>query len=71
MDIDRTVLDDWESLLYLVCWLGTYGINKSNQRDDSDADIPIKRWRDGSSIKIALDKRNNLSSAEAFEEQIA
>ncbi|KAJ2811041.1 NADPH-adrenodoxin reductase, partial [Coemansia furcata] len=23
----RTRLDDWESILYLVCWLGTFGIN--------------------------------------------
>ncbi|KAJ2832801.1 NADPH-adrenodoxin reductase [Coemansia furcata] len=32
----RTRLDDWESILYLVCWLGTFGINPAEQMGDSD-----------------------------------
>ncbi|KAJ1964557.1 hypothetical protein H4R35_007137, partial [Dimargaris xerosporica] len=27
-DTDRTALDDWESLLYVACWLGTYGLDE-------------------------------------------
>ncbi|KAI8318473.1 hypothetical protein GQ54DRAFT_306984 [Martensiomyces pterosporus] len=29
---ERTELDDWESLLYLVCWLATFGINKEDRK---------------------------------------
>ncbi|KAJ1718240.1 hypothetical protein LPJ61_006740, partial [Coemansia biformis] len=25
--VERTSLDDWESLIYILCWLGTIGIN--------------------------------------------
>ncbi|KAJ2062065.1 hypothetical protein GGH13_006505 [Coemansia sp. S155-1] len=25
----HTFLDDWESILYLVCWLGTFGVNQA------------------------------------------
>ncbi|KAI8318785.1 hypothetical protein GQ54DRAFT_299889 [Martensiomyces pterosporus] len=28
---EHTELDDWESLLYLVCWLATLGINKEDR----------------------------------------
>ncbi|KAJ2243119.1 hypothetical protein GGI13_006713, partial [Coemansia sp. RSA 455] len=28
-----TRLDDWESILYLVCWLGTFGINPTQRRE--------------------------------------
>ncbi|KAJ1972876.1 hypothetical protein H4R35_004434, partial [Dimargaris xerosporica] len=27
-DTKRTALDDWESLLYVACWLGTYGLDE-------------------------------------------
>ncbi|KAJ1850974.1 hypothetical protein LPJ76_006278, partial [Coemansia sp. RSA 638] len=30
-DVERTVLDDWESLIYILCWLGTVGINQTDQ----------------------------------------
>ncbi|KAJ2812059.1 hypothetical protein H4S07_001658 [Coemansia furcata] len=29
----RTRLDDWESILYLICWLGTFGINATQRRE--------------------------------------
>ncbi|KAJ2037796.1 hypothetical protein IW146_007305 [Coemansia sp. RSA 922] len=28
-----TRLDDWESILYLLCWLGTFGINPTQRRE--------------------------------------
>ncbi|KAJ2513658.1 hypothetical protein GGI11_000317 [Coemansia sp. RSA 2049] len=31
----RTALDNWELLLYLICWLATFSIN-SDDRDDMD-----------------------------------
>ncbi|KAJ2820786.1 hypothetical protein FBU31_005112, partial [Coemansia sp. 'formosensis'] len=29
----RTRLDDWESILYLICWLGIFGINATQRRE--------------------------------------
>ncbi|KAJ1839993.1 hypothetical protein LPJ70_004838, partial [Coemansia sp. RSA 2708] len=29
--VKRTALDDWESLIYILCWLGTIGINREDQ----------------------------------------
>ncbi|KAJ1673638.1 hypothetical protein EV182_004846 [Spiromyces aspiralis] len=75
--VKRTALDDWESLLYVVCWLGTYGINEHTRRkkdgggDDSELkDLDIRRWRYGSFAKIASDKRSHLESGVAFRNNI-
>ncbi|KAJ1884468.1 hypothetical protein LPJ81_007086, partial [Coemansia sp. IMI 209127] len=70
MDIERTVLDDWESLLYIVCWVGTYGINEHNPGVSRSADIPIKKWCGNSSSGIGREKRNNLASVVTFRKQI-
>ncbi|KAJ1677676.1 hypothetical protein EV182_005664, partial [Spiromyces aspiralis] len=70
---NRTALDDWESLLYVICWLGTYGINEQTQRRETDSELEhltIRRWRYGSFAKIASDKRSHLNSEEAFETNI-
>ncbi|KAJ2355189.1 hypothetical protein GGF43_002834, partial [Coemansia sp. RSA 2618] len=32
LDTPRTELDDWESLLYVVCWLATVGINSKDRQ---------------------------------------
>ncbi|KAJ2831731.1 hypothetical protein FBU31_002220 [Coemansia sp. 'formosensis'] len=29
----RTHLDDWESILYIICWLGIFGINAAQRRE--------------------------------------
>ncbi|KAJ2719781.1 hypothetical protein GGI07_005006 [Coemansia sp. Benny D115] len=29
-----TVLDDWESTLYMLCWLATFGVNTEDQKKD-------------------------------------
>ncbi|KAJ1798491.1 hypothetical protein LPJ59_002467, partial [Coemansia sp. RSA 2399] len=70
MDIERTVLDDWESLLYIVCWVGTYGINEHNPGVSRSADIPIKKWRGNSSSGIGREKRSSLASEDTFREHI-
>ncbi|KAJ2255355.1 hypothetical protein GGI13_001662 [Coemansia sp. RSA 455] len=46
-NVTRTVLDDYESLLYLVCWLATLGIGSSqHHREGKDLEkLPIARWR--------------------------
>ncbi|KAJ2711137.1 hypothetical protein H4R23_006438 [Coemansia sp. Cherry 401B] len=35
--VKRTALDDWESLIYILCWLGTIGINREDQEKFSNA----------------------------------
>ncbi|KAJ1677479.1 hypothetical protein EV182_006087, partial [Spiromyces aspiralis] len=74
---ERTALDDWESLLYVICWLGTYGINEHTRRkedggsDDSKLkELFIRRWRYGSFANIASDKRSHLDTHQAFEANI-
>ncbi|KAJ2752365.1 hypothetical protein GGI19_003881 [Coemansia pectinata] len=65
----RTRLDDWESILYLVCWLGTFGIN-STQRREYAADyaaglqlpLPILDWSRGSAMDIAERKRQHMDN---------
>ncbi|KAJ2676274.1 hypothetical protein GGI25_003661, partial [Coemansia spiralis] len=66
MDIQRTVLDDWESLLYLVCWLATFGIKSDNDREDESVRLPISSWSSDSPSITAQAKRNHLASAESF-----
>ncbi|KAJ1834488.1 hypothetical protein LPJ63_001901 [Coemansia sp. RSA 2711] len=31
LPIPRTQLDDWESVIYLICWLGVFGINDESR----------------------------------------
>ncbi|KAJ2806126.1 hypothetical protein H4R20_001808 [Coemansia guatemalensis] len=45
-DTPRTALDDWESLLYIICWLASSGICSEDRVDTQDfARKPIHRWR--------------------------
>ncbi|KAJ2252240.1 hypothetical protein GGI13_003398 [Coemansia sp. RSA 455] len=46
-NVKRTVLDDYESLLYLVCWSATLGIGISqHHREGKDFEkLPIARWQ--------------------------
>ncbi|KAJ2499342.1 hypothetical protein GGI11_007970, partial [Coemansia sp. RSA 2049] len=44
-----TGLDDWESALYLMCWIGTYGFNKQQAPDPAVLDeLIIRTWCEGS-----------------------
>ncbi|KAJ2085078.1 hypothetical protein IW138_006495 [Coemansia sp. RSA 986] len=48
----RTELDDWESIIYVLCWLGTFGVNtddeEEHKRPDNDFDsLNIEKWRIG------------------------
>ncbi|KAJ1847766.1 hypothetical protein LPJ73_004165, partial [Coemansia sp. RSA 2703] len=67
LDCERTALDDWESLLYIVCWLATIGIN-SKDRDTVDLTRhrPIFQWNDGLSESIADCKRTHMHSDDNF-----
>ncbi|KAJ2058672.1 hypothetical protein GGI17_004899 [Coemansia sp. S146] len=77
----RTLLDDCESLLYLVCWLGTFGVNQA-QRTAYAAEyttrctprykprLPILRWNQESADDIAEHKRSHMASIDSFDEDI-
>ncbi|KAJ1781708.1 hypothetical protein LPJ59_006986 [Coemansia sp. RSA 2399] len=62
------MLDDWESLLYLVCWYGTFGIN--NNCTDQKCCHDINEWCAGSDNKIADQKRLDLSTVDNFGNRI-
>ncbi|KAJ1867472.1 hypothetical protein LPJ55_005951, partial [Coemansia sp. RSA 990] len=68
LDMDRTALDDWESLLYVVCWVATYGVVSEDRRDPND-DIAIKLWN-ADEAKAARAKRGHMDSSRNFEDDI-
>ncbi|KAJ1670431.1 hypothetical protein GGF38_001531, partial [Coemansia sp. RSA 25] len=65
----RTRLDDWESLLYLVICLGTYGINDNERRAFfavRRARLPIMAWNSSDTVTVAHLKRGIMGSTHAF-----
>ncbi|KAJ2604678.1 hypothetical protein H4R99_001643 [Coemansia sp. RSA 1722] len=74
--IDRTVLDDWESIIYVLCWMGTIGINEKDQelckamRAVDKTTVHIYKWREGSNIEIAEAKRNDMDLFKYFYDRI-
>ncbi|KAI9472959.1 hypothetical protein BX667DRAFT_507988 [Coemansia mojavensis] len=68
LDMDHTALDDWESLLYVVCWVATYGVVSEDRRDPND-DIAIKLWN-ADQAKAAEAKRGHMDSSRSFEGDI-
>ncbi|KAJ1674341.1 hypothetical protein EV182_003481, partial [Spiromyces aspiralis] len=71
--VKRTALDDWESLLYMICWLSTYGINEHTRRKEANSKLKklkIRGWHYGAFDEIASDKRNHLNTRQAFETNI-
>ncbi|KAJ1979826.1 hypothetical protein H4R35_001365 [Dimargaris xerosporica] len=46
-DTERTPLDGWESLLYVVCWLGTYGLDEKARVGATQSELQeleIQQW---------------------------
>ncbi|KAJ2308333.1 hypothetical protein IWW55_000495, partial [Coemansia sp. RSA 2706] len=69
--VKRTALDDWESLIYILCWLGTIGINRDDQTNVKiRSDLTICHWRDGSATNIAKAKRRTLQHSDLFGNEI-
>ncbi|KAI7824482.1 hypothetical protein BX661DRAFT_185387 [Kickxella alabastrina] len=69
----RTELDDWEALIYVLVWLGTFGLNGMSKYDsDTDehrriAGAKINYWVDSTTLKdIARYKRDNLDNSSSF-----
>ncbi|KAJ2472256.1 hypothetical protein IWW56_006184, partial [Coemansia sp. RSA 2131] len=70
-DVERTVLDDWESLIYILCWLGTVGINQTDQGPNVTVrDLPIGKWRNGTATDVASSKRLHMYSGSMFVDYI-
>ncbi|KAJ2457881.1 hypothetical protein GGF42_002413 [Coemansia sp. RSA 2424] len=74
----RTRLDDWESLLYLVICLGTYGINDNERRAFFAAffavkwapRLPVMRWNSSDTEAVEDSKRYNMNCEDIFNARI-
>ncbi|KAJ2402815.1 hypothetical protein GGI23_000433 [Coemansia sp. RSA 2559] len=63
----RTALDDWESVIYMLCWFGVSGLNKYTRTENRAANHPqIDRWLRGDMASRAKAKRTQLDSANDF-----
>ncbi|KAJ1809185.1 hypothetical protein LPJ75_004436, partial [Coemansia sp. RSA 2598] len=66
-DNERTALDDWESLIYLLCWIGTFGLRSDHANNQETQDnLRIGRWTNGNLDSIADAKRSDLDSDGQF-----
>ncbi|KAJ2401822.1 hypothetical protein GGI23_001142, partial [Coemansia sp. RSA 2559] len=66
-------LDDWESMLYILCWAGTFGWSTKTSPPDKATGKPLSRridgWLNGTSlVNVAKAKRTDLNSADNFRE---
>ncbi|KAJ2853871.1 hypothetical protein GGI22_004701, partial [Coemansia erecta] len=66
-------LDDWESMLYILCWAGTFGWSTNTSPPDKATGKPLSRridgWLNGTSlVNVAKAKRADLNSADNFRE---
>ncbi|KAJ2727859.1 hypothetical protein IW152_006109 [Coemansia sp. BCRC 34962] len=70
-DVERTSLDDWESMLCLICLYATLGTVSGKRRTYEDlTGFPITSWR-GDTLRGVLDaKRLHLSGSTIFMEEI-
>ncbi|KAJ2748692.1 hypothetical protein GGI19_006005 [Coemansia pectinata] len=72
-NVKRTSLDDWESVLYLLCWYATIGFGTGEDRSEVQArlkGLDIARWRNGTLITITNAKRAHLRNLDNFETDI-
>ncbi|KAJ2752149.1 hypothetical protein H4S06_003989 [Coemansia sp. BCRC 34490] len=66
-DVKRTQLDDWESLIYVLCWLGTTGINLNDEKQFYPNDqLPISDWQGSDPKRVARAKRHHLQTWSGF-----
>ncbi|KAJ2415616.1 hypothetical protein GGI10_001581 [Coemansia sp. RSA 2530] len=67
----RSPLEDAESLFYLACILGTFGINREQRAEFvADPDMPILDWSKGTAAKIADTRRLHLSTEGIFVKRV-
>ncbi|KAJ2041664.1 hypothetical protein H4S03_000199 [Coemansia sp. S3946] len=68
--VPRTSLDDWESVLYLLCWYTTIGCGTGIDSSVVQVclkDLPIAWWRNGMLDTTVNTKRSNLLKEDSFE----
>ncbi|KAJ1764806.1 hypothetical protein LPJ74_006567, partial [Coemansia sp. RSA 1843] len=69
--VPHTALDDWESLLYILCHYATIGLKSIGQRSDAEMKrLPINRWNIGSAGDVARAKMLHLSTEALFDDDI-
>ncbi|KAJ2098384.1 hypothetical protein IW146_009984, partial [Coemansia sp. RSA 922] len=65
--VEHTSLDDWESMLCVICWFATLGTISSKRRGDEElAELPIAEWRQESTAKMLTAKRYAFKDSESF-----
>ncbi|KAJ2774362.1 hypothetical protein IWQ56_000610 [Coemansia nantahalensis] len=65
--VKLTALDDWESCVYLLCWLGASGVNDRDQKCYKNNPMRrILQWRSGGKGDIAEVKRMHMGSTPYF-----
>ncbi|ORX69544.1 hypothetical protein DL89DRAFT_162648 [Linderina pennispora] len=70
-DVEQTELDDWESLLYLLCLCATVGIGENCERSPEDIEMLVtKNWCTGRAQSIGLLKTGILASLPGFERHV-
>ncbi|KAJ2872008.1 hypothetical protein GGH93_004364 [Coemansia aciculifera] len=71
--VKRTILDDYESMLYLVCWSATLGIGSSQRHRKSKnlEKLPIARWRKVPIEAIVEAKRDHFGTEKSLKTKIA
>ncbi|KAJ2806096.1 hypothetical protein H4R20_001818 [Coemansia guatemalensis] len=76
-NVERSELDDWESALYIVCWLGVHGVSEEdrNARAERIKDQPrelcaVEKWGLGSFEDVAVLKERDMASEITFEKSI-
>ncbi|KAJ2505151.1 hypothetical protein IWW47_002178, partial [Coemansia sp. RSA 2052] len=73
-DLPRTILDAFESLLYVICYLGTCGVTQAERAAFDEArllDLPIKLWSAGTTNDMGCAKRFYTGSLSTFANSIA
>ncbi|KAJ1913641.1 hypothetical protein LPJ71_002477 [Coemansia sp. S17] len=67
-------LDDWECVLYIICVLGTFGINQEERARYPMGEPgypPIKAWNSSNAFVASETKRSHMNSARRFYTNVA
>ncbi|KAJ2808818.1 hypothetical protein H4R20_000599 [Coemansia guatemalensis] len=62
--VPQTALDDWESVIYILCWYGVFGLNSKTAPDNPVSHPEIHRWIEGDVDQMAMAKRDHLHNSE-------
>ncbi|KAJ2041716.1 hypothetical protein H4S04_007625 [Coemansia sp. S16] len=69
--VEHTSLDDWESMLCVICWFATLGTISGKRRGDGElARCPIGKWRQGSTDEMIAAKQSTFDSCNSFQNLI-